>query len=194
VSARRLAGIALGAVAGSAMFAAAAVGLMSAIYNPSFARGLHGWRTAVAKRGIQPGSPHISVLRTAPEPILKCLRSQRHHPYLHMDVPGGADGYIEQSIIVPVRPGRLSFRTWGDLEPVRATVSIVDGVAAHRLLSFTPPRLRVTPTSCSHLKPITKSLNVTRYAGQAVGLRIEATAQGLAGTIADFANFVLAAR
>jgi hypothetical protein len=27
--------------------------------------------------------------------------------------------YVEQEIIVPVNPGRLTFRTWGDLEPVK---------------------------------------------------------------------------
>jgi hypothetical protein len=186
---------AIGALAGGVL--AVAAGLAAAanvIYNPSFGHGLRGWHTMVLARGIAPGYPRISVLRTPPEPILKCERSHRHRPYLQMEVPGGAAGYFEQSIIVPVRPGRLTFRTWGDLEPVKATVSIADGTVVHRLLSFSPPTLRASPTTCSHLKPIIKSLNVKRYAGQAVGLRIQATAGGTQGTTVDFDNFALSAR
>jgi hypothetical protein len=134
------------------------------------------------------------VLRTPLEPVLKCERAQRHHPYLQFDVPGGADGYVEQSIIVPVNPARLRFRTWGDLEPVTATVSIVNGLTVHHLLSYRPPALRASPGSCSHSKPTTKSLDLRRYAGQAVALRIEATASGAQGTIADFDSFTLTGR
>jgi hypothetical protein len=40
-------------------------------------------------------------------------------------------------------------------------------------------------------KPITESLNITRYAGQAVGLWIQATSQAAAGTVLSLDNFVL---
>jgi hypothetical protein len=192
---RRLTTIAIGALASGAMLLAGPVEAgANVIYNPSFGRGLVGWHTGVISRGIYPGYPHVSVLRTPAEPVLKCERAQKHHPYLQFDVPGGSSGYVEQSIIVPVRPGRLSFRTWGDLEAVQATISIVNGLTVRRLLSFKPPTLRATPTSCSHLKPITKSLNLARYAGQAVGLRIQATAHGAHGTIVDFDSFMLSGR
>jgi hypothetical protein len=187
--------IALAALAISTVFAAdSAVVGANVIYDPNFGHGLHGWRTVVIAHGTTPGYPHVSVLRTPPEALLKCERRQRHHSYLQMDVPTAANAYVEQSIIVPASPGRLRFRTWGDLEPVKASISIVNGTVAHRLLSFTPPLLRATPTTCSHRKPLTVSLNVARWAGQAVGVRIQASARAAAGTIADFDSFELSGR
>jgi hypothetical protein len=171
--------------------APAAGGGPNAIYNPDFAHGLRGWRAVVVARGTDPGYPHISAPRAPLEPLLKCERGQRGHPYLELNVPAGSDGYVEQDIIVPVNPGRLTFRAWGGLEPVKASISIVDGPIVHRLLSYTPPALQATPTSCSSHKPVTESLNISRYAGQAVGLRIEATAIGLTGTVVDLDNVVL---
>jgi hypothetical protein len=173
------------------MLASAASAGTNVIYNPGFGHRLNGWRAVVVARGSEPGYPHISVLRTSSQPSTNCGGGQRGHPHLQMDVPGGADGYVEQEIIVPVKPGRLTFRTWGQLEPVKVTVSITPGAAAHRLLSFIPPALQASPSGCSGLKPITESLNMTRYAGEAVGLRIQATSQGHTGAIADFDDFVL---
>jgi len=196
MSTGRLRAIGIGALAMSVVLVvakAAAVG-PNVIYNPGFRHGLHGWRAVVVARGTYPGYPHISVLRTPLEPMLKCERAQRGNPYLAIGVPGGADGYVEQNIIVPVKPGRLKFRTWGDLEPVKATISIVSGPVVHRLLSYNAPALQASPSSCSSLKPITESLNMTRYAGEAVGLRIQASSQGLEGASVDFDNFVLEGR
>jgi hypothetical protein len=170
---------------------AASVARANVIYDGSFGHGLSGWRTKVLARGIDPGYPHLAVLRTPPKSILRCNSAQRHHPYLQMDVPAGASAYIEQSIIVPVGPGRLKFRTWGDLEPVKVTVSIVDGTSARPLLSYRPPLLRASPTTCSGRKPITESLKMGRYAGQAVSLRVQATSAGLTGAIVDLTGFEL---
>jgi hypothetical protein len=193
---RQLSAIAIGALTMSVapVMAQAAAGGPNAIYNPDFAHGLRGWRTVVVARGTDPGYPHISVPRAPVEPLLKCVRAQRGHPYLELNVPAGSNGYVEQDIIVPVNPGRLTFRTWGDLEPVKATISIVDGPIVHKLLSYTPPPLQATPTSCSSHRPITESLDISRYAGQAVGLRIQATAIGLTGTVVDLDNVGLGGR
>ncbi len=189
----RVRATAIGALSVSvvAMPAATAAAGTNAIYNPGFGQRLDGWRAVVVARGSDPGYPRISVLRTPSAPSLNCGGGQRGHPHLQMDVPAGADGYVEQAIIVPPKPGRLTFRAWGQLEPVKVTVSVVPGTGAHQLLSFDPPALQASPSGCSGLKPITESLNVTRYAGQAVGLRIQATSRGHAGAIADFADFVL---
>lgn len=182
------------------------------IYNPAFGQGLRGWSTAVVAHGSNPTFPHIVALKRPSEPMLKCERAQRGRSFLQMNVSGGATAYVEQSIVIPVSPGRLTFRTWGDLEPVKATVSIVDGSRVRRLLSYSPPALQATSTTCSGARPAVESLNLTRYAGQAVGLRIQATSPlatsrppvtsqpaqpaPAAGTmtIADFSNFVLDAR
>jgi hypothetical protein len=171
--------------------AEASAGGSNVIYNPSFHNGLSGWRTAVLARGTDPGYPRVSVARTPTEPLLKCDKAQKGHPYLELDVPAGAGAFVEQDIIVPVNPGRLTLRTWGDLEPVKASVSIVDGPSVHRLLSYTPPVLQASPVGCSGRKPITESLNMSRYAGQAVGLRIQATSQGTAGTALNLDNVAL---
>jgi hypothetical protein len=182
------------------------------IYNPAFGQGLRGWKTAVVAHGSNPTYPRIVALKRPSEPMLKCERAQPLRSFLQMNVSDGATAYIEQSIVIPVSPGRLTFRTWGGLEPVKATVSIVDGSRLHRLLSYRPPALQATSTSCSGAKPAVESLNLTPYAGEAVGIRIQATsplatsqppatsqpAQPMPATgtmaIADFSNFALEAR
>jgi len=164
------------------------------IFNPDFSQGLRGWRVTVQARGSAPGYPRISALRIPSEPMPKCTGAKAGHPYLQMNVPGGAAGYVEQNLIVPVRPGPLRFRTWGQLEPVKVTVSIVSGPVVHQLLAFNPPGLQASPTSCSGLRPVTESLRVARYAGEAVGLRVRATSEGLHGAIANLNDLVLASR
>jgi hypothetical protein len=193
MSSKAVRAIAIGALTASflSVAAVAAAGGPNVIYNSSFSHGLRGWRTAVLARGSDPGYPRISVLRAPVEPMLQCDKGQKGHPYLELNVPDGASGYVEQDIIVPVNPGRLTFRTWGDLEPVKASVSIVDGPIVHRLLSYTPPDLEASPSGCSGVKPITESLNMGRYAGEAVGLRIQASSQEPSGTAVDVDDFQL---
>jgi hypothetical protein len=165
----------------------------NAIYNAGFSNGLHGWRSAVLARGTQPGYPHILVLDTPFEPLLKCERSQRGHRFLQLNVPAGASASVEQSIIVPVNPGHLMFRAWGQLEPVRVTVSLLSGPFVHRLVTFTPPPLQANPTTCSGRRPLRESLSVARYAGQALTLRIQASSHALTGAIADLDSLSLEA-
>ncbi|HXW59607.1 MAG TPA: hypothetical protein VEJ23_09055 [Solirubrobacteraceae bacterium] len=181
------------------------------IYDPAFGQGLRGWRTVVVAHGSDPAYPHIVALKRPSEPMLKCERAQTGHSFLQMNVSDGAAAYVEQSIVVPASPGMLRFRTWAGLEPVKATVSVVDGPHVRQLLSYSPPALQATATSCSGAKPTVESLNLTRYAGEAVGIRIRATsaptttAQPLPASpepppatrtmaIADFTDFVLEAR
>jgi hypothetical protein len=155
------------------------------ISNGEFSQGLTGWTTQVV--GPYAGYPHFHVSTEA-----KCEPAQQGKPFLEIDVPGGARGYVQQQIAVPAAPGPLTFRTWGNLEPVQVTISAVtsDGVA-HSLLAYSPPTLQGTVVSCSGLKPIPESLNVAAYAGQTIGLRLEATSTGHDGTIADFDDFSL---
>jgi hypothetical protein len=164
------------------------------IYNASFANGLRGWRTIVLAKGTEPGYPHILVLATPFEPLLKCERSQRGHRFLQLNVPAGASASVEQSIIVPVNPGHLTLRAWGQLEPVKVTISLLSGPFAHRLATFTPPPLQASPSTCSKRKPLRESLSIARYAGQALSLRIQASSHALSGAIADFDRLSLEAR
>lgn len=198
-------------VLGICLGPAAACAAANVIFDGGFGHGLHGWLTKVLARGSQPGFPHVSVVRSPPQPLLMCNRRQRGHPYLQLDVPAGASAYVEQSIIVPVRPTHLTLRAWGDLEGVQAVVSIVNGTVPHPLRTFSPPLLRLaTPVPvpavpavppahapgarCSGRKPLTLSLDVSRWSGQAVGLRVRASGRGATGTLADFDNFELGAR
>jgi hypothetical protein len=77
---------------------------------------------------------------------------------------------------------------------VNVTVSIVSGPFVHRLLSYAPPPLGASPSGCSGKRPLTESLDVGHYAGQAVGLRVQATSQALSGALADFDSFSLGVR
>jgi hypothetical protein len=182
----------------AALTAAAALTLVLAaparadvIFNPSFAQGLEGWKAVAQAKGALPGYPHILALRRLFEPLRKCDRSQRGHPFLQLNVPAGAAAYVEQGIIVPVHPGRLRFRTWGGYAPVKVTVSIRSGPFGHPLLTFTAPALLASPAGCSKMRPRIVSLKMGRYAGQAVALRIRATSQGSVAAFADFESFEL---
>jgi hypothetical protein len=211
---QRALAVAAATVLGTCLGPAAAGAGANVIYDGGFGHGLHGWLTKVLARGSQPGFPHVSVVRSPPQPLLRCNLRQRGHPYLQLDVPAGASAYVEQSIIVPVRPTHLTLRAWGDLEPVQAVVSIVNGTVPHPLRTFSPPLLRAplpvllpavppppAPGSsaprvrCSGRKPVTLSLDVSRWSGQAVGLRVRASGgRGATGTLAAFDNFELGAR
>jgi PASTA domain len=157
------------------------------ITNGEFSQGLTGWTTQVLAQGPYAGYPHFRVLTEA-----KCEPAQQGNPFLEIDVPGGARGYVQQQIAVPAAPGPLTFRTWGNLETVQVTISAVtSNGAAHPLLAYSPPTLQGSVGGCSGLKPIPESLNVAMYAGQTIGLRLEATSAGHDGTIADFDDFSL---
>jgi hypothetical protein len=125
----------------------------------------------------------------------QCDRSQGTKPFLSIDVPGGADGYVQQQLTVPKKPGHLTFRTWGNLDPVQVTISIVTvrDKLVHKVLTYSPPSLQGMTTSCSGRTPVTKSISVSAFAGQKIDLRVQATSSEGNGTIADFDNFALLA-
>jgi hypothetical protein len=173
--------------AGLLVPASASSAQTNVITNGEFSQALTGWTTQVLAQGKYAGYPHFRVITEA-----KCEPAQSGNPFLEIDVPGGARGYVQQQIAVPAAPGPLAFRTWGNLESVQVTISAVtpDGVA-HPLLAYSPPTLQGSVGGCSGLKPIPESLNVTAYAGQTIALRLEATSSGSDGTIADFDDFSL---
>ena len=142
------------------------------IYNPNFAGGLSGWRTVVVSHGADPGYPHVLALGKLFEPLRKCDRAQRGHHFLQMNVPAGAAAYVEESIIVPVHPGRLTFRTWGALDPVKVTISLVSGPFLRPLLKYTPPLLLASATTCSRLRPRRVSLDVSRFTACLVAIAL----------------------
>jgi hypothetical protein len=188
---RRRMGVAIGV---AALLAAVSAGPAQAgkkpgnvIRNGTFSHGLRGWRKTVIKHGEFSSYPQITASTN-----VHCFAKQIGNPFLQIDVPGGANGYVQQSFKVPRHPGRLTFTTWGNLEPVSATVSIVAGHTIKTLLSFTPPTLQGNSASgCSGKKPLRKSFKVGHWAGKRIALRFQATSTGTDGTIADFDNVTL---
>ncbi len=189
----------------AAAFPVAAAGATTpnVVSNGSFTAGLAHWSKKVVSRGQNgAGYPRIAVgaLNSTANGetwswMQKCARSQGSRPFAFIDAPGGADGYIQQQLKVPRSPGKLKFRTWGNLQPTQVTVSIVAHGQVHRVQTYSPPALQGNRANgCSGKRPVTKSVNVLAYAGKTVRLRIEATSTGFAGTIADFDGFSLKRR
>jgi hypothetical protein len=176
----------LAAVAG--LDAAGAGASANAIRNGDFSQGLTGWTAGTVSHGKTPGYPHIGVTT-----ISRCDPSQGTNPFVALDVPSGANGYIEQQISVPTSAATLTFKTWGNLQTVTATISVVTSSGVQKLLTYTPPPLQASVTTCSKAAPVVKSIDLSAFAGQRVTLRVEATSTGFDGTIADFDNFQLGA-
>lgn len=172
--------VAAAAVCGWAALAAAAE--PNLIANGNFNGGLSGWTTTVVAPGWFAGYPKFFV-----NTEMFCLPSQTGNPYLALDVPGGADGYVETTVDLPAAPATLRLRTWGNLDPVTARVSVVDAAGTeHVLETFTPPRLQASPSSCTGLGPVVKSYPLDDHAGQSVRIRLRAWAAGANGTFVNF--------
>ncbi len=187
--ARRSSGLALATLLLGALSAAGATSAQAnAIANGEFGQGLTGWSTQVISSGSYSGYPHFYVITEA-----KCEPAQTGNPFLEIDVPGAARGYVQQQLTVPTAPGPLTFRTWGNLDPVQVTISAVTVAdnATHQLLAYSPPTLQGSVAGCSGAKPISESLDVSALAGKTIDLRLEATSTGHVGTIADFDDFSL---
>lgn len=171
------------------------------IANATFTDGLAHWSTTAVSAGqfATEGYPRIGVGALHSKTgawswMAKCDRSQGTRPFLYLDVPGGATGYVQQQIDVPRKPSKLTFLTWGNLQPTEVTVSIVAANRVVHVLRYSPPPLQgENAQGCSGKRPVTKAIRVRAFAGQKVGLRIEATSQGVTGTIADFDDFSLSA-
>jgi hypothetical protein len=109
--------------------------------------------------------------------------------YLGIDVPGGADGYVEQTVTLPQGKNTLSFLSWNDLDSTTVTITVVVGGQAAVLDSYSPPSVYADDSlDCSGNVPITKTYDLSQYAGQTITVRLEATSDGSDGTIANFTN------
>ncbi len=195
--------VVVAALAAAFPVASAGAATTNVVANGSFTAGLAPWSKGVVSRGQDgAGYPRIAVgalnSTTSGENwswMQNCARSQGKKRFAFIDAPGGADGYIQQQIKVPRSPGRLRFRTWGNLEPTEVTISIIANGQVHRVLTYSPPPLQGNRANgCSGKRPVSKSINVAAYARKTVRLRVEATSTGFAGTIADFDSFSLSRR
>jgi hypothetical protein len=94
-------------------------------------------------------------------------------------------------VTLPSTPSQLSFTTWGNLDPVTATVTVIDSSNNSTVLgSFTPPPLQASPSTCSSNTPVTQSFSLGNFAGQTITIRIEVTSNGSNGTFGNFDNLV----
>ncbi len=133
------------------------------------------------------GYPHITAGSGA-----NCDVAQAGIPHLGIDVPGGAEGYVEQLVKVPAHGATLSFLAWGSLEPVSVGVIAVTGGVPHKLLEFSPSPIEGPGEGeCSGKGPVKQTVDMAAYAGQEVGLRIEATSSGYNGTFANITDIAL---
>jgi hypothetical protein len=154
------------------------VGTVSTVLqNGDFSTGdLSFWTTTTVNPGSFSGFPHFEVQTTQ-----SFLPSQEGNPFFSLDVPGGAEGFIEQTFTLPDAGSIiLSYRVWGALDPVSAFVS------ANTLTdSFTPPPLEAGVGIPSGNTDETRTMDISSLAGQSVTLRVGATSTGVNGTILD---------
>jgi hypothetical protein len=161
------------------------------LQNGDFSAGLTGWTPTVVAAGVIPGFPQFNISTAG-----TCVPAQAGNPYFALNVPGQADGYIQQQVALPASPAAsLRFVTWGNVDVTTATISIVTPDAqVHILQVFAPPPVQSDlfgDVFCSGLTPTTKSYDLSAFAGQMVNVRIEATSGGSNAAIANFDNVVV---
>jgi hypothetical protein len=150
--------------------------------NGDFSNGLTCWTQYTISPGGFSGFPHYTTSSTD-----FCLASTTN-PFASIDVPGGADGTLNQTFYVPTGTPTLYMYTWGNLDPVTVTVSVQYADANPVVLgTFTPPTLANSDYTCTpSAVPVIESFNMTPYAGLPVTLTIDATSNGSDGTLVQF--------
>lgn len=179
--------------ASSAMITASATGVASqsatltllGIIDGTFDQGLTCWKQTVVSGGSFSGYPRFGANSNDP-----CVPSQAGNPAGFVDAPGGADGYLSQTITVPGGTPTLSFLTWNNLDPTTVTVSVVNAQGVETVLdTYNPPPVQTSSATCTGNVPITKSYSLAQFASQTVTLRLRVTSRtGFNGTIANFDN------
>jgi hypothetical protein len=150
--------------------------------NGDFSNGLACWTQYTISPGGFSGFPHYTTSSTD-----FCLASTTN-PFASIDVPGGADGTLNQTFYVPTGTPTLYMYTWGNLDPVTVTVSVQYSDANPVVLgTFVPPTLANSEFSCTPgAVPVIKSFDLTAYAGLPLTLTIDATSTGSDGTLVQF--------
>ena len=142
------------------------------------------WTTRVFATGSFSGFPKFTI---PAEPA--CLPNRIANPYFQIDVPGGANGALEQQVTLPTRTTVFSFVVWGAADPVTVTVSLVDAADPMQLEqvldTFTPPPLQAANGSCISTQIVMKAYQLeaaSASAGPTI-LRFRASSSGSNGTI-----------
>jgi hypothetical protein len=152
------------------------------VSNGTFSAGMSPWMTHVFATGNFSGYPKFAI---PGEPA--CLPNRLANPYFQIDVPGGANGALEQQVTLPTRSTILSFVAWGGADPVTVTVSLVDPADPMQeqvLETFTPPPLQASNGSCTSSQILMKADPIAPTgAARLMTLRFRASASGSNGTI-----------
>ncbi len=182
----------------------------TSVQNGDFSNGLSGWTTVkvTTSTGARGDYPIFEVLTDSPGPLETCFPSQKvGNPFLNIEVPFGADGYVEQPVAVPPSGGQLSFLSWGWESNntalgfsglVDAYVRIVDvNSVDHPIETYTPPPMfipggGIVQDVCTGNSPVLKTYDLSAYSGQTVKLRLGATSENCCGTNAFFDDVVVA--
>ncbi len=170
------------------------------IQNGDFSNGLTDWTTVKLQtsQGIRGEYPIFEVLTQMPVGTIDCTPSDKEgNPFLSIEVPFGANGYVEQQVTIPSSAANLSFASWGNelgLGEVNAYVIVVDASGTpHPLETFTPPPMlnpgdpnNPNDDTCTGNSTVLKSYDLSAYSGQTVKLRLGATSENCCGTNAFF--------
>jgi hypothetical protein len=165
--------------------------LVNYLQNSDFNDGLGFYTTATVAPGSSSGFPNFNVSTNGG----MCNPAQTGNPFLAVNVPNGADGYFQQPVSLPDTAISLNFTTWGNVNPVTVTVSVVPASGPATVLgTFTPPQLMTSDSVCaSEVFPANESFSLSQFENQTVTIRIEATAQGSDQAIANFDNLIVSA-
>jgi hypothetical protein len=163
--------------------ATASLGVNSnALCNGDFSNGLTCWSF------VENGS------KNRIDTFANCNPAQTGNPFATIDLlfGGSATGTFSQTFTVPATAKLLTFRAWGQLDAVTATVNIVSGGSTTRLDSFTPPTLQASETTCSGSVPLNEKLDISAFAGKSVTLQLFINnSTGYDGDIAQFDDFAV---
>ncbi len=159
------------------------------IINTGFNFDFTCWATTPTKPGTLPGFPTFTLKTSDP-----CVPSQNGNPFVAIETPAGAAGYLSQQFIDHGVPQSVSFRVWGTQDPVSVTVGIVFPIGTQQgtetiLDTFTPPSVRSSPTTCTGAAPIIKTYTFSRSdfgVGSLIEIRLHVTSNGVNGAIANF--------
>lgn len=147
------------------------------LQNGDFSQNLKFWTLGGVGATVETGS--------------RCLPAQNGNPFIYLNVYSRRVGSFSQTFKVPASAKTLSFRTWGNLDPVTVTLTLGSTTD-----TFTPPPNETLsdpkdPYSavCNGAGYVTKSYDISGSAGKTVTLSVSGSATGNNGTFANFDDF-----
>lgn len=177
------------------------------VQNGDFSNDLLGWTSvrSTVVRGARGEYPIFQTLTEMPVPSKCTPVGRRGTSFATMDSSFGASGYVEQQVTIPPSNSHLALTSWGweNGNPqlgisglTNASIVIVDEAGVdHVLDSFTPPPMLnvIDPSNpavstCTGNSPVSKTYDLSAFAGQTVKLRLASQSNNCCGTLTAFAD------